>query len=63
MQKKISFLIIWEKAVPNIYKEINQFVTVLGTLSGRTAPDVSNIVCHFYGVNENVFNKEEGVSM
>lgn len=51
------------KSSTNIYKEINQFVTVLGTLSGSTAPDVSNIVCHFYGVNENVFNKEEGVSV
>lgn len=36
---------------------------ILGTLSGSTAPDVSNIVCHFYGANENIFNKEEGISV
>lgn len=31
----------------------------LGTLSGSTPPSVSNIVCHFYRVNKNMFNKEE----
>lgn len=36
---------------------------ILGTLSGSTAPDVSNIVCYFCRLNENIFNKEEGGSV
>lgn len=34
-----------------------------GTLSGSTAPAVSSVVCHFYRVNQMIFNGEEGASV
>ena len=44
-------------------EEINQLVKMPGTLSGSTAPAVSSVVCHFYRVNQMIFNGEEGASV